>query len=57
MEEVVNYLEDTIKQLMSEINILTKKVDELNIQLTALKNENMSLKETLETYKDWDHVN
>jgi regulator of replication initiation timing len=56
MEEVVNYLEDTIKTLMAEINDLAKKLADIRVELAIATDENKALKELLETYKEWDHI-
>ena len=56
MEEVVNFQESTIRDLMVEINKLTKQNIKLQEDIKQIKMENNKLKDENELHKEWTHI-
>jgi peptidoglycan hydrolase CwlO-like protein len=55
-ETVIEYLEESIRELVNEINTLTKKISSLKEEIEEHKQENKALKDIIDTYKEWDHI-
>jgi hypothetical protein len=56
MDEVVNCQENTIRDLMVEINKLTKQNIKLQEHIKQVKIENNKLKDENDLHKEWTHI-